>query len=795
MLVTSSQQLTNNASVNSVLIRGSNITISEGAGVAATLAVGDGNVGDLAGLLNVGYGNSITVDNLAFTLNEGVVFVNGDTLSVGSGIGGGVALSTTTFGAGITKAGPGTLALSSAKPTNASSYVGTTTITQGTLNISARINPLGSTNGIIVTNGSTLQMQGNITLSLPTVTMTYGGAGVNGQGGVQNVSGINTISVGTETMSTNTTINTTTGELVLNGVVGGGSALTKIGVGILEMTGAASNTFTGATFVNEGTLLLGKTGATATAIQGALTIGDGFGELVTPNNVQLVTGSTAGTFTLAFNGQTTTTLGPNATPAQVQTALSALTTIGSGNVVVGGVAGNYEVLFTGIFSGLNAAIPMLSVPGTTSYSAIQPSTQNDDVQLITVPSTTGSFALAFNGQTTGSLAFNATPAVVQAALQAIVGTNNVVVAGGPGSYDVVFVGTFGGLAQAVPTIQAVNSYSDDIQTVTTSGNGSYSSLVGHNNFGSFQTSLNGAQVAAILNSESFFINNNINVLGSGAAGSYDLVFGGSFAGQGQLVPTMTASGFAGVSASVSQANTPNPNVQFVNLTGTGGSFVLTFDGQTTASIPYNATPAQVQAALQNLVNIGPNNAVVDGTSNNYSIILTGTLASQAVNLPTTIISASGTALPVTSVGSGTTVMIGQAYPTSFTGADQVAFVAGLADTTEISANQTETLTSSGILNMQGQSDSFANLTMSGGQVMTGSGILTITSNITYNPGAPAYISGYLNLPGHTNITVNQGEHETLVARRTELRPDHLSPDLRRRLRQARHGCLVGQQSQ
>ena len=40
---------------------------------------------------------------------------------------------------------------------------------------------------------------------------------------------------------------------------------------------------------------------------------------------------------------------------------------------------------------------------------------------------------------------------------------------------------------------------------------------------------------------------------------------------------------------------------------TGGTFTLTFDGQTTAPIPYNATGAQIDAALEALSNIGANN--------------------------------------------------------------------------------------------------------------------------------------------------------------------------------------------
>ncbi len=55
----------------------------------------------------------------------------------------------------------------------------------------------------------------------------------------------------------------------------------------------------------------------------------------------------------------------------------------------------------------------------------------------------------------------------------------------------------------------------------------------------------------------------------------------------------------------------NPNVfQKVVLLNspTGGTFTLSFEGGTTGPIPYNATAAQVQAALEALPNIGPGNA-------------------------------------------------------------------------------------------------------------------------------------------------------------------------------------------
>jgi hypothetical protein len=60
--------------------------------------------------------------------------------------------------------------------------------------------------------------------------------------------------------------------------------------------------------------------------------------------------------------------------------------------------------------------------------------------------------------------------------------------------------------------------------------------------------------------------------------------------------------------------TGTAEVQTVTITGspTGGTFTLTYSGQTTAAIAYNATAATVQSALEALSNIEPNDIVVAG---------------------------------------------------------------------------------------------------------------------------------------------------------------------------------------
>lgn len=62
---------------------------------------------------------------------------------------------------------------------------------------------------------------------------------------------------------------------------------------------------------------------------------------------------------------------------------------------------------------------------------------------------------------------------------------------------------------------------------------------------------------------------------------------------------------------------PSPGtdeVQTVTITGgpTGGTYTLTFSGQTTASIAYNATASAVQSALEALSNIAPGDVTCAG---------------------------------------------------------------------------------------------------------------------------------------------------------------------------------------
>ncbi len=75
--------------------------------------------------------------------------------------------------------------------------------------------------------------------------------------------------------------------------------------------------------------------------------------------------ASGGSFNLAFGAEETGTLAFNATPAQVQAALEALTGIGAGGVAVSGVTGQYRVLFAGSLGNRNVGKLTVNDSGLT----------------------------------------------------------------------------------------------------------------------------------------------------------------------------------------------------------------------------------------------------------------------------------------------------------------------------------------------------------------------------------------------------------------------------------------------
>jgi len=116
---------------------------------------------------------------------------------------------------------------------------------------------------------------------------------------------------------------------------------------------------------------------------------------------------------------------------------------------------------------------------------------------------------------------------------------------------------------------------------------------------------------------------NGTIAGS-AGGPFTITFTGALAGAGQnLVEVdgslLTDGGDAAGGATVTRltagsAAGEQDEIQTVTITGTptGGTFTLTFDGEETAAIAYDANAAAVQSALEALSNIGSGGVVCAG---------------------------------------------------------------------------------------------------------------------------------------------------------------------------------------
>lgn len=98
--------------------------------------------------------------------------------------------------------------------------------------------------------------------------------------------------------------------------------------------------------------------------------------------------------------------------------------------------------------------------------------------------------------------------------------------------------------------------------------------------------------------------------------------------------------FAAIAVEVSAGNVAaeggsTNEVQTVTIDATGGTFTLTYDGQTTATIAFDASAATVDTRLTALSNIGPSDVAVTGEAGGpWAVEFTGDLAEENVALMT-----------------------------------------------------------------------------------------------------------------------------------------------------------------
>lgn len=374
---------------------------------------------------------------------------------------------------------------------------------------------------------------------------------------------------------------------------------------------------------------------------------------------------TGGTFTIAQpvpgNGtQTTAAIAYNATAAQVQSALAALTGVGNGNVAVTGGPGpnaSWYITWCGTLGGQSIT------PGTVNGSAL---TGNGGVQVTETQAGSGlsscvqfldfsgcfpaagqtaSYTLTLDGQTTSPITtFSA--AAVQTALQALpnIGSGNVTVfedvtlPGGSGTFSKVLA-FGGGLAQqAVNQVAITNPISlngtpvastlqaggtttgNEFQLINLQGTGTnpptpYFTLTFKGATTPAQSNFNttaGSAAAAIstaLQALSTIGANNVSVTADSTTGifaQYFLVqFKGALANAAQPLMTVYDSYPGGEIPTVTRVlagGAQKNEIQQIVILGTGGTFTLTLGAQTTAAIAWNASTGTLQTRIQTDLN-------------------------------------------------------------------------------------------------------------------------------------------------------------------------------------------------
>ena len=209
-------------------------------------------------------GYTITGSTLTFSTATPTITSNATFGTISSVIAGtnGLTLNTTGFGGAYLD--------------GANTYSGTTTVNSGFL-VARNNAALGSSSaGTLVAAGATLQLEnaGGGDVNIGSEALTISGTGVSGnRGALASWAGNNTVG-GTVSLAADSSVLVNTGTLAVNGVVSGAFGLRKTGGAELTLGGAASNTFTGMTIVDNGTLVLAKTGG-AFAIVGNVQMGSG----------------------------------------------------------------------------------------------------------------------------------------------------------------------------------------------------------------------------------------------------------------------------------------------------------------------------------------------------------------------------------------------------------------------------------------------------------------------------------------------------------------------------------------
>ena len=170
-------------------------------------------------------------------------------------------------------------------------------------------------------------------------------------------------------------------------------------------------------------------------------------------------GFSGGTFTLTYDGQTTSGIAYNASAATVQSALEALSTIAPGDISVTKSGDSqwaqvWDVSFTGPLAETNvnqitidsSGVTVMGTKFDTQSTLTQGGQITYEVQAATINNANdGTFTLSLGGQTSQPIAWNATSAAVDTALEALTTIDTVTVSGNAGGpWSITFTGEHSG---------------------------------------------------------------------------------------------------------------------------------------------------------------------------------------------------------------------------------------------------------------------------------------------------------------------------------------------------------------
>jgi fibronectin-binding autotransporter adhesin len=298
------------------------LIVTGGAVTNGTISVGQQGI--ISG--SDGYTVTATIDAGSGTgTNAVTAFVtNGQSLNFNGGISGSGELA---------KTGAGALSLGG----NSTNFSGTVNLTAGTANLTTTT-ALG-TGTLFQTNGASTAIfsaGGNYTNNMTLANVSFTNSGNTLSGTITN-SGSGTF------LSAASTTNT------ISGVMTGAGGLTKDGAGELVIAGSANNTFTGATVVDEGTLVLSNSSGNAINSSTNITVNTG-GTLVLGASNQI--GDGVG---LILSGGTLLVGALNVTESLGTLTLTADSTIDFGNFGADGLrrltfADSSAISWTGILT-------------------------------------------------------------------------------------------------------------------------------------------------------------------------------------------------------------------------------------------------------------------------------------------------------------------------------------------------------------------------------------------------------------------------------------------------------------